>query len=257
MKCRDVLQLLHPYSDGELDLVRHVEMEKHLTGCAECAEQEKNLRSLRVAVSAPSLYHRAPPSLRKRIQLTAPQVTRRERRRVLMQFGAVAAGVLFLIATSATVGMFISKAGTSTDDRVAEYVVAGHVRSLQVTHATDVASSDLHTVKPWFRGKLDFSPHVPDLSPHGYSLSGGRLDFLVDRPVAALVYYRRLHPINVFSWPSANVEERAVRKISRHGFQMRDWQRDGMTYWAISDLNEQEFDEFVRLFREQTAALPP
>ena len=116
MKCRDVLQLLHPYSDDELDLIRHVEMEKHLTGCAECAEQEKNLRSLRVAVSARSLYHRAPPSLRKRIQLTAPQVTRRERRRVRMQFGAVAAGVLFLIAASATVGMFISKAGTSTDE---------------------------------------------------------------------------------------------------------------------------------------------
>ena len=261
MKCRDVLQLLHPYSDGELDLVRHVEMEKHLAECAECAEQERNLRSLRAAVSSPSMYYRAPAALRTRVQLSTPPVTTPpvapRRRRVAMQFAAIAAGVLLLIGASATIGMFMTRVGMSDDDHVAEQVVAGHVRSLQVAHATDVASSDLHTVKPWFRGKLDFSPHVPDLSPQGYSLSGGRLDFLVDRPVAALVYYRRLHPINVFSWPSASDEVHAVRKSSRQGFQIRSWQRDGMTYWAISDLSEQEFDEFVQLFLKSSVESHP
>lgn len=257
MKCRDVQHLLHPYSDGELDLVRHVEIEKHLAECAECAEKEKHLGALRATVSSPSLYHRASAALRTRIQLVTPPVTRG--RRVSKQFAATAAGVLLLVGASATIGMLLSKTRTSADDRVVEQVVAGHVRSLQVEHATDVASSDRHTVKPWFRGKLDFSPHVPDLSPQGFSLSGGRLDYLADRPVAALVYYRQLHPINVFIWPSANAndEERVGRKISRQGFQIRYWQRYGMTYWAISDLNDHEIDDFVRLFREQSPALPP
>jgi anti-sigma factor RsiW len=118
-----------------------------------------------------------------------------------------------------------------------------------------VASSDRHTVKPWFRGKLDFSPQVPDLTPQGYSLSGGRLDYLTDRPVAALVYYRRLHAINLFTWPAADDDVKPVRGLARQGFHIRYWQRGGMSYWAISDLNEQEFDEFVRLFQEHSERL--
>ena len=256
MYCQDVQHLLHPYSDGELDLVRHVEIEAHLTACAACAEQEKNLRSLRAALASPSLYHRAPAALRTRIQRATRPVTH-GRRRSAVQLAATAAGVFLLIGASATIGILLSKTGTSADDRVVEQVVAGHVRSLQVEHATDVASSDLHTVKPWFRGKLDFSPYVPDVSPQGYTLSGGRLDFLSNRPAAAIVYYRRLHPINVFSWPSGNNEQTSVRKLSRQGFQIRHWQQSGMTYWAISDLSDHEIDEFVRLFREQSVAMPP
>ena len=160
MKCRDVQHLLHPYSDGELDLVRHVEIEEHLTECAECGEQVKRLRSLQAAISSPSLYHRAPAALRKRVQLATPPVIR-GRRQSLVQPAAIAAGVLLMIGASATIGMFLSQAGTSADERLAERVVAGHVRSLQVEHLTDVVSSDRHTVKPWFRGKLDFSPKSP------------------------------------------------------------------------------------------------
>jgi len=117
-----------------------------------------------------------------------------------------------------------------------------------VDHLTDVASSDRHTVKPWFRGELDFSPQVPDLTLQGYALSGGRLDYLTDRPVAALVYYRRLHAINLFTWPADDDDEKAVRRLARQGYNIRYWQRAGMTYWAISDLNEQELDEFVQLY---------
>jgi anti-sigma factor RsiW len=254
MKCPDVRHLLHPYSDGELDLVRHVEIEDHLTGCAECAEQEKHLRSLRAAISSSSLYHKAPASLPTRIQLATPPLTR-GRRRSSLQFAAIAAGVLLLIGASAAIGMLLSRARTPADDQLAEWVVADHVRSLQVDHLTDVPSSDRHTVKPWFRGKLDFSPQVPDLSPQGYALSGGRLDYLADRPVAALVYYRRSHAINLFTWPAVNDEEKAVRARSRQGFHIRYWQRSGMTYWAISDLNDQELDEFVRLFQEHSQEL--
>jgi len=249
MNCPDVRHLLEPYADGELDLVRHVEIEQHLSACAACAEQEKNLRSLRAALSSPALYHRAPPALRTRIRLASGPVPH-GRRRLLLQRAALAAGVLLMIGASVTIGMLLSRSGPAADDRLAERIVAGHVRSLQVEHLTDVPSSDQHTVKPWFRGKLDFSPQVPDLSALGFALSGGRLDYLAERPVAALVYLRRSHVINVFTWPAVNDEEKPVRSLARQGFHIRYWQRSGMTYWAISDLNDQELDEFVHLFRE-------
>src|ERR1700722_7115176 len=147
MNCRDVHNLLPPYSDGELDLVRHVEIEEHLSECANCAEQEKNLRSLRAVLSSPALYYRAPAALRTRIQRATPMLTRGKRRSSL-RLAAIAAGILLLIGASATIGMLWSRAGTSADDRLADRVVVSHVRSLQVEHLTDVVSSDRHTVKP-------------------------------------------------------------------------------------------------------------
>jgi anti-sigma factor RsiW len=252
MKCQDILRLLIPYTDGELDLARHLEIDEHLAECPKCAEQESHLRSLRAAVSSPALYHRAPATLRKRIQLAKPPATH-GKRRSSMQLAAIAAGVLLLIGASVTIGMLLSHSGTSADDRLAEFVVASHVRSLQVNHLTDVVSSDRHTVKPWFQGKICFSPQVPDLSPQGFTLSGGRLDYLAGQPVAALVYNRGLHAINLFTWHADNDEEKAVRALSRDGFHIRHWQRSGMTYWAVSDLNDQELDEFVRLFQEHSS----
>jgi anti-sigma factor RsiW len=256
MNCRELRLLLEPYSDGELDLVRRVEIEEHLAGCDECIEQEKRLRALRDVVSSPSLYHRAPAALRTRIQPATPPPAGR-RRWSLWQLAAVAAAIALLIGTSATVGMLLSRPAVSDDDRLAELVVAGHVRSLQVDHLKDVASTDRHTVKPWLVEKLDFSPQVPDLSEQGYILSGARLDYLTDRPVAALVYKRRLHVINVFTWRGADGEDRPVREFARQGFNVRSWQRAGMTYWVVSDLNGHELDEFVDLFEEQLPALRP
>jgi anti-sigma factor RsiW len=166
---------------------------------------------------------------------------------------ATAAAVL--VAASLTTGLLL--AHSNAEERIVEQVIAGHVRSLQVAHATDVASSDRHTVKPWFLGKLDFSPQVPDLSSHDYVLSGGRLDYLVEHPVAALVYRRRDHLINVFTWAAADGhDERPVRSHHRQGFHVRSWQQAGLEYWVISDLNPQELDEFVRLFRESANAPP-
>jgi len=256
MKCEDVRHLLHPYSDGELDLVRQIEIEQHLAGCAGCAEQEKNLRSLRAVISSPSLYQRAPTALRSRIQLASAPVAR-ERRGSSLQFAAIAAGLLLLIGISATIGFVVSNARHSADDQLAEFVVGGHVRSLQDGHLTDVVSTNQHKVKPWFQGKLDFSPQVPDLTAQGYELSGGRLDYLPDRPVAALVYFRHAHAINVFTWPAASNEDQAMRRLARQGFHIRSWQRSGMIYWAISELNDQELDEFVQLFQERTPESHP
>jgi anti-sigma factor RsiW len=252
--CRDVQPLLHPYADGELDLVRHLQVEHHVAECAACAEREHGLRALREAVAAAPLYHRAPAGLRARVQAN-PVAPARRRRSSPALLTAIAAGLL--VAGAGVIGLIGPRARLSLEDRLADQVTAGHVRSLQVAHATDVASSDRHTVKPWFLGKLDFSPQVPDLAADGFPLAGGRLDYLTDRPVAALVYHRREHVINVFTWPAADDEDRPVRTLRRNGFHLRSWQRAGMAYWAISDLNSEELDGFVRVLREHTAAASP
>jgi anti-sigma factor RsiW len=261
--CRDVRNLLHPFADGELDLVRHLQIEHHLADCSECAERERGVRQLREALAVPRLRYTAPDALRSRLESVlaqqsdpAPAPPARPKKRKTAVLVATAAGVVLLVAASLTAGAYLSR--PNAEQRVAEQVVAGHVRALQVAHATDVASSDRHTVKPWFLGKVDFSPQVPDLSPHGYVLTGGRLDYLADRPVAALVYRRRGHLINVFTWPAADDrDERSVRSLHRQGFHIRHWRQSGLACWAISDLNPRELDEFVRQFCEQAAVTPP
>ena len=137
------------------------------------------------------------------------------------------------------------------DAFLTQELVAGHVRSQMLpSHRFDVESSDAHTVKPWFEGKLDFSPPVKDLAGQGFPLIGGRLDYLHNRPVAALVYRRRKHSINLFIWPSSPGDEAATPKATRQGFHMIRWTRSGMTFWAVSDLNEVELQEFVRLIQD-------
>jgi anti-sigma factor RsiW len=258
MICQDVQNLLHPYSDGELDLVRNLEIEQHLGTCPACADQEKSLRSLRELLSSPSLYHAAPAALRARLQVAHASSSAVVERQPIAggknwMWATIAAGVLLLVGVSATLGVLLLQTTEPAGGRLENWVIASHVRSLQVTHLTDVVSSDRHTVKPWFRDKLDFSPQVPDLSAEGFPLSGGRLDYLDERPVAALVYQRRKHAINVLTWPAASPGDKSLQKFSRQGFHLREWQRAGMNYWAISDLNDEDLDQFVRLFQEHTA----
>ena len=181
-------------------------------------------------------YHAAPGHLRGRILASLPREPAARRWKPWGFASGLAAAFAILAAT----GIYVLSPGA--DQRLAEEIVGAHVRSLMVDHAFDVASSDSHTVKPWFAGKLDFSPPVVDLTAQGFALLGGRLDYIDRRPVAALVYRHRQHLINLFILPAAR--DARPRTLERQGFHLAAWGQAGMTWWAVSDLNAQELSEF-------------
>jgi anti-sigma factor RsiW len=139
------------------------------------------------------------------------------------------------------------------DALLVQEVQTAHVRSLITSHLTDVNSSDQHTVKPWFSGKLDFSPPVTDLASQGYPLQGGRLDYLNNRSVAALVYQRNKHLINLFIWPSTDGNQ-APRISTYNGYHLMHWSQSGMNYWAVSDLSLSELQSFVQLVQQSISS---
>ena len=259
MSCQENTALIHGYLDGELDLMNSLRIEDHLRECAGCAQKYRNLQALRSAVRGGNLYFQPSNDLAARLHSSLLEAERSGRpalrsmreapnkvRRWSWQTASALAAGLALVALFAY--RFAPGASrTSQGDLVVREVLASHVRSLQADHLTDVLSSDQHTVKPWFNGKLDFSPLVRDLSEQGFPLVGGRLDYLDERPVAALVYQRRKHVINLFVWPSSEKTHKDV--LMRQGYNMQHWTEAGMTFWAVSDLNNSELEEFVRLIR--------
>jgi anti-sigma factor RsiW len=248
VNCDEIAELLHPFTDGELDLVRSLTVERHLQACPACAAAVKELQALRGALAEPALYHRAPAALRNRVRasLRPASRTRAAARPFPWRSLAVAASLAFVATlTWATLqGLPLP----SADERVAQQVVASHVRSLMLPgRDVDVASSDQHTVKPWFNGRVTFSPPVNKLDGAGFELIGGRLDYLERQKVAALVYKRRGHVINLFVWPAADRSARPPRTLTVEGYHVMHWSDGDLTYWAVSDLNEPELTEFVHL----------
>src|SRR5262249_52284605 len=139
-----------------------------------------------------------------------------------------------------------------SDDRVAEEILASHVRATLGNRLFDVASSDQHTVKPWLSARLPFSPPVADFSGSGFELIGGRLDYIGAQPVSVLVYKRRQHMIDVFVWPADT--QKAEQILTRDGFNIESFATSGMSFWLVSDLDRGELSGLARLLAESTAA---
>jgi anti-sigma factor RsiW len=248
-------ELLHAYVDGELDLVHTLEVERHLQDCPACARACSELRELCAALRARLPHYPLPAGLSGRIRAALRQQDRLgfgRRTPKRWRMVAVAASVALLVAGVAVGLLSFSWRGPSAQDRLVQEVVDSHVRSqLASRHLLDMESSDRHVLKPWFQGKLDFAPTVRDLKDDGFILAGGRLDYVNGRPVAALVYHRRRHVINLLTWPAApgERETNARRSDTRQGYHLLSWRHQGMNWWAVSDLNEGELAEFARLLR--------
>jgi len=249
MNCDEARLMMHAMIDGELDAGHARDVEAHLAGCQRCAAELGQMRELRQLLSGVNLGLKAPASLRRRIDaaIPVPQIRAPSRRSLLQGFAfgtamsAVAAtGVMFLVVRQ------------DQDQRVLGDVVSAHLRSLQADHLTDVPSTDQHTVKPWFNGRLDVAPPVADLTAQGFTLLGGRLDYIDGRAVAVIVYRRRVHVINLFVAQAGGAARATARNETVQGFNIHRWTEQGLRLIAISDINVDELQEFAAKFAAAT-----
>lgn len=251
MACDTYARLLPGYVDSELDLARTLDFEDHLTGCASCTQDLDSQLALRKAVRSANLYERAPQGLEGRIRASLPspanKVTTIAHR---TEWGWVAVAAAIILAVLLAWRVTPNMRGGSNSNLLAQEIVDSHIRSLQQNHLMDVISTDQHTVKPWFDGKLDFSPPVKDLATQGFPLIGGRMDYIGHRGVAVLVYQRRKHLINVYVWPSDTTAETAPQASSIQGYNMIEWRHGGMNFWAVSDVNLDDLRQFTQLLEE-------
>jgi anti-sigma factor RsiW len=241
MDCETARTFLDPYSTGELDLMSMMDVEKHLAECSSCAKELEGLQSLRRRIQEPSLRYSAPQALQHAMfeHLAPPRLfTSRWLAR------AAATILLFLLPWF----LWYASTNRSSATQLADEITAAHVRSLQGDHLLDVVSTDQHTVKPWFNGKLDFSPTVVDFASEGFPLVGGRLDYINHQAVAAIVYQRGKHMINVLVWRTKEGDDEP-RTSQHNGYNLITWTRGGLKYSAVSDLNPQELSQLADLVR--------
>ena len=251
MQCEEVRPRLGAYIDGELAEAERVLLREHLSGCAACSPEAAALERLRDDIRQSAPVCRAPAGLRSQIR---DAIRREEASRspaALRAPGWLAYAASLLLAVAIGSGGTFLAIGDRQEDRVAAEIIDSHLRSLLGTHLTDVASSDRHTVKPWFAGRSDVSPPAVDLSAEGFPLVGGRLDLIAGKPVPALVYKRREHVINLFVLPAAKPDLGAAS--SRRGYSLRHWTEGDLAFWAVTDAAAGELDEFERVFRAATA----
>ena len=242
MTCDEAEILLHALIDGELDAGHAREVEAHLASCAKCAAAARDYREMKKALAQGGLRYTAPPELRRRIEASLPQAA--PTRRALLKGFAMGSAVSAIAAT----GLVAIVLRSDDEARIQGQIISAHLRSLQAGHLTDVISTDQHTVKPWFNGRLDVAPPVIDLTAQGFALVGGRLDYVDARPVGAVVYRRRQHVINLFVAQTSSTERRAAKMTMLQGFSVRRWADRGLNYWAVSDLGADELSDFGEKF---------
>jgi anti-sigma factor RsiW len=250
--CNETQDLLPGYVDDELDVVSSRALTQHLQGCPACTQAYEAQRALRTALRTSTLYFTPPPSLHKQIRGAVRRASRTDARPVWWPWGGLSVAVAMALVVLVVWSGGPMHRRSPVDEHVLQDVIAGHVRSLMVNHLTDVLSADQHTVKPWFEGRIDFAPPVPDLTAQGFPLVGGRLDYLDNRPVAGLVYKRQQHVINLFIWPAPAGVTQPASTVTQHGYNLVQWTAAGMTYWAISTLNVQEMEAFAHEVQQHT-----
>lgn len=253
MSCELAKVVLHGYLDNELDAARALEFERHLESCRECAGALGSSEALRASLQGSGLYERATPALRERVRSGLKAATKngapKQSAQPAWHWWAVAASILIVGTMFWFALPSLDRTPPTTNLRTVEMIDA-HVRSLQAGHLTDVTSTDQHTVKPWFDGKLDFVPPVKDYSEEGFTLIGGRLDALTGRSVAALVYTRRKHFINVFVWPTQEADTPIHPPGTQQGFNWVHWRHKGMEFCAVSDASVSDLHELAQLINQ-------
>jgi anti-sigma factor RsiW len=254
MRCADCQDAINAYVDGELMPDELRDVEAHLASCADCRQEHELLVTTTRTLKENLVRHRAPDVLKARIRNALAQPDAFDRPVPVPRNSWVrvaAAGLMIAAASSAlTFGVMQRPMSqrTATND-----VLASHIRSLMPGHLVDIASTDQHNVKPWFNGRLDLSPSVPRLDSVGFPLLGGRVDYINGRSVAAVVYGRRQHIINVFSWPASDAAPLAPTASTTKGYHLIHWRNEGVDMWAVSDLNVGELQQFVAAFGQTDA----
>ena len=236
MEHEQIRALIYPYADGELDAANVRLVEDHLQSCPECRATELGIRRLHTALTSKAIAFRAPAGLRRKIRTGLRRETTADRR-IAFSWLPFALGTACALLLA---GLFFFQTYRTSRNSIANQVVADHIRSLLATHLVDVASSDQHTVKPWFNGKVDFAPEVRDFAAAGFPLVGGRLDYLDGKTVVALVYQRHKHPINLLISPVPGRRDTSPEALTRRGYNLVHWTQGEMSYWAVSDLNAAE-----------------
>lgn len=262
MTCADLRLKLHGLVDGELDAAELAIVNAHLGSCHGCAEELETLRALHQAVAGEARYHAAPEGLAQKLaeklrehSAESNETVSRPAFRVIgarlpRQWMGLAASLLAVAVLSAGLTYYFTAGhftGGGAEAGLEQELVAGHVRSLMADHLVDVASSDQHNVKPWFNGKLDVAPPVRDLADSGFPLVGGRLDYIHGHAVAALVYKRGQHTINVFIWPDAKAAHMEPKTAEYQGYHLVHWTGPGIVCWAVSDVDPHDLDQLQSL----------
>lgn len=243
--CVDQELLLGGLIDGELDAANTALVEAHVARCEDCREQLDLLQATRNLLRSDGVRHSAPEALGRRIAGLPELRTRAANDNRFMRWLAPAT-VGALAASLAMVTVLPS----GTQGIIDQELVSSHVRSLQPGHLTDVQTTNQHIVKPWFNGRIDFSPPVPELANEGFPLAGGRLDSVNGKTVAAIVYHRRLHTVNLFVWPA---KDAADRSFVKDGFAVTEWSRNGLRFAAVSDIPATELRQFETLFVKRSS----